>query len=133
MIIKVEGLSEAINTFSSIEIATALNAGIRKSIFAVDRRVKRETPVDTGRLNGAWRQRFGRLTGELVNTAKYAPYVHNGTRPHTISIRNKKALSNGKVFFGRVVNHPGNKANPFLKRAVDQEMQNIPRIISSEV
>lgn len=81
MIIKVEGLSEAINTFSSIEITTALNAGIRKSIFAVDRRVKRETPVDTGRLNGAWRQRFGRLTGELVNTAKYAQVIHEGRRP----------------------------------------------------
>lgn len=81
MIIKVEGLSEAIAKFSSLEISSALNAGIKKSIYAVDRQAKRETPVDVGRLRSAWRQRFGRLTGQLVNTSLYAPYVHDGRKP----------------------------------------------------
>lgn len=50
---------------------------------------------------------------------KYAKYVHSGTRAYTIKPKNKKALANKKagLFFGKKVNHPGQKANPYLLNA----------------
>ncbi|MGE4517307.1 MAG: HK97 gp10 family phage protein [Arcobacteraceae bacterium] len=48
----------------------------------------------------------------------YARFVHDGTEPHEIRPKNKKAL---KTPFGvrKKVNHPGTKANPYLQKAVD--------------
>ena len=52
----------------------------------------------------------------LVGTpVDYAPDVEFGTAPHTIRIKDAKVLSNGKVFFGEEVHHPGTNANPFLR------------------
>lgn len=133
MIIKVEGLNEAIARFSSLEISSALNAGIKKSVYKIQSAAIRETPTDTWVLKNSWRVRFDNLSGQLVNTSKYAPFVHFGTKPHIIRIKNKKALSNWKTLFGKVVNHPWTKANPFLKRALDQEKWKIPQIISHEM
>ena len=47
MIIKVEGLNEAIAKFSSLEISSALNAGIKKSVYKIQSAAIRETPTDT--------------------------------------------------------------------------------------
>ena len=47
MIIKVEGLNEAISKFSSLEISNALNAGIKKSVYKIQSAAIRETPTDT--------------------------------------------------------------------------------------
>lgn len=78
---------------------------------------------------------------------KYAKYVHSGTRAYTIKPKNKKALANKKagLFFGKKVNHPGQKANPYLlnawniykngglKRASDELAQNVGEEIVKEI
>lgn len=79
--------------------------------------------------------------------AKYAKYVHGGTRAHFIKPKNKKALANKKagLFFGKKVNHPGQKANPYLlnawniykngglKRAGDELAQNVGKEIVKDI
>jgi len=81
------------------------------------------------------------LTGEVVSKASYSEAVEKGTRPHPISIRNKKVLAGpyrgrpagwivsktsramGFATYGKRVQHPGTKARPFMypawKYAVD--------------
>jgi len=49
--------------------------------------------------------------------------IENGTRPHIIQIRRKKALAKGKVIFGKSVRHPGTVARPWLKPAVRDSAQ----------
>jgi len=56
----------------------------------------------------------------------YAPYVEFGTRPHTITAKGK-GLTNGKNWFGKTVQHPGTKAQPFLLPAL---VKNRKRIIA---
>lgn len=50
----------------------------------------------------------------------YAKFVHFGTKPHMIKVKKARALANknGKVF-GKKVNCPGAKENPYLKNALD--------------
>lgn len=52
--------------------------------------------------------------------APYAKFVYFGTKPHMIKVKKARALANknGKVF-GKKVNHPGTKANSYLKNALD--------------
>lgn len=86
---------------------------------------------------------------KIGNTAevKYAKFVHFGTKPYVIKPKNKKALANKKagIIFGKKVNHPGIKANPYLlnawniykngglKRASNELAQNVGEEIVKEI
>jgi hypothetical protein len=89
-------------------------------------RAKILAPVDTGRLRASIRIESRRtLTLRTIYTIGsdvfYAPYVNDGTRPHQIRPKTKKALKfrvGGRTVFAAVVNHPGTRPNPFLDRAL---------------
>lgn len=67
--------------------------------------------------------------------APYAAFVHEGTRPHVIRPKDKKALADKKTgrFFGRKVQHPGTKPNPFMLRAAKKTAPEINRLIGGDV
>lgn len=76
---------------------------------------------------------------ETIASAHYAAYVEQGTRPHVIRPKNRKALrfpadagsarlsgsprTGGRVRFAKRVNHPGTRAQPFMlpgaKKAIE--------------
>lgn len=69
------------------------------------------------RTSGGWE------LGHDLQRAPQALWVHWGTKPHVIRPKNKKALrwaAGGKFAFAGKVNHPGNKADPWLVRAAAQ-------------
>jgi len=61
------------------------------------------------------------VTIEVITGVPYAEYVMAGVAPHIIVPRKAKMLRwngpNGEVF-ARMVNHPGQKANDFVRRAM---------------
>lgn len=65
--------------------------------------------------------------------ADYGPFVHEGTRPHMIRPKNRKALrwvpTGGNSFlFAKNVLHPGNRMDPFLYRALDTKRPDIIKL-----
>ncbi|MFD8774471.1 hypothetical protein [Streptomyces sp. NPDC059916] len=63
------------------------------------------------------------LQGVIVCDHPAVRYVLDGTRPHIIRPRRKKALRfdvGGRTVFAKVVHHPGTKANDFLAKALRQ-------------
>lgn len=68
-------------------------------------------------------------------SAPYAPFVHEGTKPHIIRPKKKKALANKKagILFGKKVNHPGNKPNQFLLRGAKKVVPEIDRLIGNDI
>lgn len=59
------------------------------------------------------------FAGNTAKTARYVMPHHDGARPHVIRPRRAQFLRfkvGGKVVYARKVNHPGNRANPFLRR-----------------
>lgn len=64
------------------------------------------------------------IKGVIENTASYAIFVHEGTRPHTIEPRRVKVLTgwtfNGAPVFAKKVNHPGTKARPWLRVSLSE-------------
>ncbi len=77
-------------------------------------------PIRTGYLVQNWAFEVGTLQARWYPKAEYAPYVEFGTAPHIIEAKNARVLANAKTgeVFGRVVHHPGTKANPFMERII---------------
>ncbi len=73
------------------------------------------------------RARGGKVTATLKATGPHAyvaPWLEYGTRPHTITARNRKGLSVGGLFF-QSVDHPGIAKGPhaFMLPALDTQAQ----------
>jgi hypothetical protein len=101
-------------------------AGVR--VRTVSRRILNRSailcPVDTGRLRASGRMQFREGArgprGRVEYPVRYAAAVHDGTGPHIIRARKKKALRfqyHGQVVFAKSVRHPGTRGRPFLRRA----------------
>jgi phage gpG-like protein len=94
---------------------------LREGARQVANRAKILTPVDTGRLRSSIKHNVTGDRATIETNVSYAPYVHDGTRPHVIRPRRRQALRfnvGGQTVFARIVNHPGTRARPFLVRAL---------------
>lgn len=72
-------------------------------------------------LRGAHSMAMDGARGSVTADRRYATWVHEGTTPHVIRPVRAKALRfrwGGQVVFARRVNHPGNRANPWLRNAL---------------
>lgn len=108
------------------KLTTEVHRAISRTILVVQANAMREAPVNKQSAGGNLRQSIrsqmiGTASGMVEVGVNYAGYVHEGTRPHQIRVKNKRSLANRRSgqFFGRVVNHPGTAPNPFLQRAVE--------------
>jgi hypothetical protein len=90
----------------------------------VQNEARRRAAVDTGRLRSSIVSRAtntGRSVGYVVGTnVNYAADVEGGTDPHVIVPKNGKALYwPGARHPVARVNHPGTRAQPFLRPAIE--------------
>lgn len=85
---------------------------------------RRYCPVDTGRLRESI---YHEMRGETLivgASAPYALYVEEGTRPHEIWPRERKALMwPGAAHPYAEVDHPGTRPEPFLRPALYQHRE----------
>lgn len=73
--------------------------------------------VQTMPPTGTWQS--GNIEGGVEVLAPYATPVHDGARPHRIYPRYGRVLAWPVGHFATVVNHPGNRPNPFLVSALE--------------
>jgi hypothetical protein len=97
---------------------------------AVARDARAECPVDSGDLVSTIRTRYpgglrgivvvgGNAPGRLAHNVDYWAAVEYGSRPHTIRSHGTWSLrSDDGEYFGRVVHHPGTRAQPFMRTAL---------------
>lgn len=83
-------------------------------------------PVKNGRLKESMAKEIriesSGVVGVVGSNLNYAVYVHEGTKPHKINAKNARALQfpiGGMMMYRQSVNHPGNKKNPWLIRALE--------------
>lgn len=99
--------------------------------------MKEKAPVGKGPAAGKFRDSIGYRTTVLASSIRlefrssvpHAPFVIDGTRPHVITPRTARMLhfttGAGIEVFARRVNHPGTKANPFARRAVEPHLPQV--------
>lgn len=114
-----------IQDFDKANQKALLKSAIIVHAEAVSRAPTNKTVGLGGQLKGSITRALTKDNAVVGTNVEYAPYVEFGTRPHTITAKGK-GLSDGVNFFGKTVNHPGTKAQPFLLPALTG---NIKRII----
>lgn len=99
-------------------------SGLKKEMYTagalMSRDIKRSAPVDTGNLrnNVGFQPKENDIT--VFSNAPYSASVEYGTKARTISVKNAKVLTDGKTFFGKQVNIPAIKAQPFFYRNIEK-------------
>ena len=98
-------------TISPMRYDTLLDRVLELIAMDVAGESRKESPIDTGRLRGSISLpiRLDAYTWGIAINAAYWKPVHFGARPHVIKLTTK----GGDV----IINHPGNKPNPFVDRA----------------
>ena len=115
------------------EVSEGIRSDIQKVLvnsgFNIEARAKRNISnngsVKTGHLRRGITTNVGNMEVTVhTSNIKYARLVEEGTRPHTIRAKNKKALYwKGAKHPVKSVRHPGSKAKPYLIPAFEKEKE----------
>ena len=114
---------------TSENIRSDVQKVLKKSGFNIEARAKRNITnngsVKTGHLRRGVTTDIGNMEVTVhTSNIKYARGVEEGTRPHTIRAKNKKALYwKGAKHPVKSVRHPGSRAKPFLIPAFEKEKE----------
>jgi HK97 gp10 family phage protein len=126
-----ERLKEAMSRAPALTVSE-ISKAIQKTALTIQSNAIKEAPVNKQTGGGNLRQniRTSLISGtraEVVSKAPYSGYVEMGTAPHIIEAVNKRVLANKRTgqFFGKLVHHPGTRANPFMKRAIEKSQTKI--------
>jgi len=140
--VQIDGLQELENAMGRAPqvVLNETSKAIQKSILTIQNEAMKEAPVNKSYGGGNLRQNIrskmsGRLAGMVEALAPYSIFVHEGTAPHIIRVKNKKTLANVRTgqFFGPIVHHPGTKRNPFFTRAIQNSSKKIEEFFETAV
>lgn len=132
MTTRVKGLAELqrmLDTLPPKIERNIMRGAMRAGAAVIMRHAKAAVPVDAGLLRESLRvsarARGGQVTATVIAggpSTFYARFVEYGTKPHTITAKNRKGLSVGGLFF-KSVDHPGARPRPFMRPAMDTQAQ----------
>ena len=114
---------------TSEDIRADVQKVLKKSGFNIEAKAKlniaNNGSVKTGHLRRGITTDIGNMEVTVhTSNIKYARGVEEGTRPHIIRAKNKKALYwKGAKHPVKSVRHPGSKAKPFLIPAFEKEKE----------
>ena len=123
LVIDLKGMSK--------EIRSDVQKVLKNSGFNIEARAKRNISnngsVKTGHLRRGITTNVGNMEVTVhTSNIKYARMVEEGTRPHTIRAKGKRALYwKGAKHPVKSVRHPGSKAKPYLIPAFESEKEAI--------
>ena len=126
---KIEGLDKLRSALKKapVETLNEIGVAVNKSAVIITSQAIKEAPVNKQSGGGNLRQNIkpaflSKTRAEVISHAPYSGYVEGGTRPHTIEYtkEGRGGLYNKRTGqgFGRKVNHPGTRANPFMQSAI---------------
>jgi len=90
-------------------------------------------PVRTGRLRQSIEIKVATNKVIIGPNTEYAAYVEFGTKPHVILPKNKKVLvfnMGGQKVFASKVNHPGTKAQPYVRPAFEAWVDTLGALVA---
>lgn len=139
--IKLKNADKIIEAFrqAPMQASKGIQKAVEKTVLTIERDAKKLAPVNKQSGGGTLRQSImssvNGMSGSVEVNASYAVPVHEGTRPHTIVAKKARVLANKRTgqMFGKVVNHPGTKAQPFLREAVEQNEEKINNYFSDAI
>lgn len=134
--VEINGLSELRAAFKKApaKFVKIFDGSIKKAVYILEKKAKELAPRDRGFLYGgeAMKTSFSALSGKLENTAKYAVFVHEGTKPHFPPLKAIKGWADRHgipaFMVTRSIAKKGTKAVLFFTEAGEQSKEEIDSI-----
>lgn len=126
-------LQEALANYPAISAPIIQRAIVAAQAILAKSTTGATVPIRTGYLVQNWAFEVGNLQARWYPKASYAPFVEFGTAPHEIRPVNKRVLANAKTgeIYGKLVHHPGTRANPFMERIIEASTPSINSLFIS--
>ncbi len=139
-----EALAKALRELPVKIEKNILRSAMRAGARVIANEAKGNVPVEDGDLKRSIRvstnTRKGEVTAKAVAGGKkvyYAHFVEFGTVGHIISAKSGSVLRfttrDGKYHERTSVNHPGARAKPFLRPALDSKAQQAVRAVAKQI
>ena len=132
--VKVEGLDEVLETISNVADETELRLALGRACALVEGDAKKNAPKGNGELRRSIEHRVERQDSDLVGVVftplEYAPYVEYGTGLFAEDDNGRKDVPwHYQDEKGEWHTTKGQKPQPFLRPALQDNRQNILRIL----
>ena len=127
--IKFEGLEEVLEEIESLADTGELEATLGKACALVERSAKELAPKDTGALRRSITSKVEGTEGIVYTPLEYAPYIEYGTGLFAENGGRADVPWNYKDDKGEWHSTSGIKPQPFMRPALNQNRENIIRLI----
>ena len=127
--IEFEGLEEVLEEIESLADTGELEATLGKACALVERSAKELAPKDTGALRRSISSKVEGTEGIVYTPLEYAPYIEYGTGLFAENGGRADVPWNYKDDKGEWHSTSGIKPQPFMRPALNQNRENIIRLI----
>lgn len=131
--VEFEGLQEVLKSLEKVGDTTQVATALGKACALVERAAKEKAPKDTGALRRSITSKVddngNHLEGVVYTPLEYAPYVEYGTGLFAESGGRKDVPWNYQDDKGEWHSTSGQKPQPFMRPAVDENREEILRIL----
>lgn len=127
--IEFEGLEEVLEEIESLADTGELEATLGKACALVERSAKELAPKDTGALRRSITSKVEGTEGIIYTPLEYAPYIEYGTGLFAENGGRADVPWNYKDDKGEWHSTSGIKPQPFMRPALNQNRENIIRLI----
>lgn len=131
--IKLEGLEEILDRLDGLQDTTEYEAALGQACALVERTAKQKAPKDTGALRRSITSEVKGLEGVVFTPLEYAPYIEYGTGLFAESGGRMDVPWNYQDDQGNWHSTSGQKPQPFMRPALDENREEILRRLKEAV
>ena len=124
-----------LDKFINRTLNKSLAIGLEKVLQSIENDAVKECPHDDGTLRADIKHVVdkSKLEGLVGNTVEYAPYVHQGTGIYAVEGNGRQTPWSYQSADGKWHTTEGQKPNPYLQRAIDNNKARALEILKSGV
>jgi HK97 gp10 family phage protein len=130
---KIEGLDNVLDRLDGLIDMKALEAALGKACALVEAEAKKKAPKDSGELRRSITSKVEGTQGVVFTPLEYAPYVEYGTGLFAESGGRLDVPWNYQDDKGEWHSTSGQKPQPFMRPALDENRKEIERIIKEGI
>lgn len=127
--IEFRGLKAVLGQLDLFTDEAAVNAALGKACALVERSAKQKAPKDSGALRRSITSKVENLEGVVYTPLEYAPYVEYGTGLFAEDGGRQTPWAYEDEESGEWIYTRGQKPQPYMRPALDENRQEIVRII----
>lgn len=129
---EIQGLEEVIKRLEKVADTESLGKALGRACALVERSAKQKAPKNNGELRRSITSKVEGTTGIVFTTLEYAPYVEFGTGLFAENGGRMDVPWNYKDDEGEWHSTSGQKPQPFMRPALDENRERIKQIIKEE-